>query len=182
MKVKKRKWIISVSAALLVMILFFTGYSRINREYPETDLVIVNKGESLSYTNNLELSVQSSEFMTDNWKKEYSYIPDPQKCEVIHVVLNADNHSNEDATLDLTNLYIQTNGFSTAIQAEIGASVNPDESELRVVIPAEGERNLDLYYELDSIAFTSAQWKNIRKSQFWISCREYYPERQRMLL
>ena len=173
--------ILSVLAALTVT--FGIGYRNVNRAYAETALNSVPEGEALSFNDSVTIKVEDSEYMPQNWKSDQINPNGQGDYRVIHAHLLFANMGSSEETVDLSEFYMSTTGYSQGVSLEfLSSGDSTGTSGINITIPVGGEAESDLYYVIHSISFTDAQWKSIEKEKFWISCSEYYPERQRLEL
>ncbi len=161
---------------LLAVILGITNCIKVNRKYPNPQMVLIKEGEESEY-NGVGIQIKKAE--TIGWKELKQKYPvaaevheTVDESQVVHVTLSLTGY--EDSGVDLTEIAVQNEFASTqamysVLQETMGTS--------RINLTDGEKKEVELYFLFCKEWFYDTDWKNWDTMNFYLEILHTYPMR-----
>lgn len=175
----KKRYVL-IPAAVLYAAAVTVGYQKVNDDYPAVKFISAEPGEPLEYQEGVMISLKEARFLTeDESKAYYELIGDEVSWErrAIEVKVELENQTDEVLTVDMTSMYLETEGASNAFAFGVsGASEGYYGSAREELQPGE-TKQLVYPYSMASIWFSKSDWEEIGSREFYLTISSY-PEKK----
>lgn len=177
-----KKRILYMGVILLLAGLWLFRFVQLNRAYPRPKLVEKKAGEVMAYTKDVDISVTKTRFLIrsqDTRLMEASGDPDVNgKEDILVVQMEAVNHSKKEAMLDLTEMCLETEGYTNSTEMMDFSALNQGESLRQTLAP--GEKKV---FEIPYFFYYSkrSEREALLAEDFFITYK-LYPEKRRIAI
>lgn len=159
------------------------AYISINKRFPESKVIRTPKGETMEFQNDVWLSVEKKELLTQKESEElYRKVNDRRqmKRRILRVTFRLENRSSERKEIYLSDLNMEMEGFSNGIFSfPQQAGLEGTEGFDNVGQQLEAGESCQVMYSFDILedALSKKQWEKLEEQDIWIACTAY-PEKR----
>lgn len=164
-----------IVGVLIVILLLFWGIRvyQVNQKYPKDAIHTIVFGDTEKVAENISMKVTTQQWISFAEAKD-AYVDKEMSEEgyyyIVEVLLK--NEGEEEAKADLTQLYLETEGYSNGIALDVFVSVNEDPSLNPVLQPGE-ELSVLLAYTIYDFQWKPEDWKRIQERNYWLGQYDY---------
>lgn len=182
---KSRLWkrFCIIAFALLILILFFFGYDRINQKYPQAAVEIVGMEEPIE-TDGVEMLVKNAHFYTT---EELERLQVPEEiiysdglC-MITFEVQIKNVSGESKKVEAAYRRIETLGWSGGVGLHALAYFYQDNMQSVFELADQETRSINLAFPIIPRSFTKKDWEHIQEKQYYYVL-SFYPTKKMIRL
>lgn len=171
----KKKRAIGVVVTVILVILFYVGYTNINQQYPKGIKVEHLIGESQQFGEGSSIQVTRLERLDTKVEERMgiSKIELGFERRVYLVYCTFSNETKEKQELNMTDCYIETTGWGNGLNLDSYLSLNPEEHTTKIILEGRESKEVILPYQILSNGFQKKEWEEINSRKFRLIYSEY---------
>lgn len=171
-----KKKILALAVLIAVVIAVTCGYIKINNRFPAAIIEKAAVGDTLEFTEGVLISVDKSKFLSDDEKdkiyREMETSPFSE-LKIMEVTVILENQSNEKKSFSMTDMYIDSTGFSNGISKRIIDTAPDYYGALSQELQPGERKQIVLPYEILASQFFEKEWKDIENREFGLTFSAY---------